>query len=160
APRERGGEPPASPGELPAPDLGRPQADAVARRLKDVLDKGDPDEVRKLEEATGMTREDMENFARKFEKPEQAPVGEGRDLTAAPAHPNPPAPPADMGERVKCSVISGRGQRGAGSTVQDTNSNQTQGNRAPAPPEIRSRYETYLNTISRSKPGTGSGGGR
>ncbi len=147
----RPGTPPANPGELPAPDSGRVEPELVLRKLQDILNRGDADQVRRLEDATNMSREELQQFARKFERPDLKAASEGQKLQGDLRRDATVAPRQGIGDRLKGSIIRGRGERGPGTTAQDTLSDQTQGLRTEAPPEIRSRMEAYQNSISRSR---------
>ncbi len=153
------GSPPENPGDLPIPDVGKPQADLVLRKLKDILNSGQ--DTKPLEDATGMSRQEIEQFVKKFEAPEREPAGEGRDLQGD-QHENKTMTPRKVGDGLRNRVISTQGQRGPGSVSQDDFNNQTQGLRSQVPPELRSGVEAYQNSLSRMKSpaSTPSGGQR
>ncbi len=154
-----------NPGENVAPDSGRPQTDLVLRKLKDVLENGKDNDVKQLEEATGMSRQEIEQFVEKFQKPKD--TGPSRDpgqIEGKLGEPQRLDPNRKLPDQIRSPLVSGRGQRGPGSVVQDSLQDQTQGVRTQAPAQIRSRFEAYQSSISRSpaarpsKPAAGGNG--
>lgn len=103
-----------------------------------------------------MSRADMEQFVRKFDKPDAGDSGKGREVKGEVRKDENLAPRKDVGERIKAPLITSRAERGTGAIAQDTNASQTQGLRTPAPTEIRSRWEAYQKSISRSRPSSRS----
>jgi hypothetical protein len=142
-------QPPADAGAPLVPEGGASQSDLVLRQIKDLIAEGR--DTSRLEEATGMSREELEQFVRKFEKPEREAPGEGRELKGDVREDKVMEPLRGVGERNRSPLVSGSNQRGPSSATRDTFSDQTQGLRSQAPPEIRSRFEAYQSSISRSR---------
>ena len=132
-----------------APEGGAPQSGLVLRQIQDLLKEGG--DTSRLEDATGMSRDELEQFVKKFEKPEREAPGEGRELQGEIGEDRVVDPIQGVGDRIKAPLVSGRGQRGPGSAANDAFRDQTQGTRSQAPAEIRSRYEAYQSSISRSR---------
>ena len=105
-----------------------------------------------LEEATGRSREELEQFAKKFEKPPATASRPGEEIEVKPEPGH--LPKLDPRRKVAGpnadSKFSGRATREAGATVQDTLRGDSQAIRSEAPPEIRSRVEAYKSSLSRS----------
>ncbi|MBV8608736.1 MAG: hypothetical protein JO034_14900 [Singulisphaera sp.] len=147
--------------ETIAPDI--PQSDLVLRKLEDLLrsDQVTP----KLEQETGMSREQMEQFVQKFKKAPKATPGPGREIKAKPEpvrtfDPNRKLP--DLNPNAK---IGSRTIRDRNSFVQDQEHNNLQGPLFEAPSELRSKFDAYRSSLSRSKVATPTrsapaGGGR
>src|SRR5215213_8118926 len=72
--------PPLNSGETVAPDV--PQSELVLQKLEDLLRKNQV--TPELEQATGMSREQMEQFVTKFKKAPKAAPGPGREIQAKP----------------------------------------------------------------------------
>ena len=166
---EKPGAAPENPGDLPIPDQASSKPELVLRELKDLINSGQ--DLSKIEESTGLSRDQIEQFVKKFEKPEREAAGEGRAVNSDQGNDQAVSPDRKLDSRVNQPLVSGRGNRGPGAVVQDTMRDQTQGLRSQAPAEIRSRFEAYQSSISRSKtkasptskapaPGSGAGTGK
>jgi hypothetical protein len=138
----------------------------VLRTVKDLIarDAVTPE----LEKDTGMTRAQMEQFVKDYEKMKSAPAGPGREIQVKPgdrdSNDKPAAnlPGINRSNRSSTKNLTGRGKMG-----HDDARNNIEGIRFTAPPEFRSKVEGYKNTLSRSQKGaaatraarpTGSGG--
>ena len=105
-------KPPAGTDPSIAPDV--PKSDLVLRKLQDLLkdDKFTPN----VEKQLGMTKDEAEQFVKKFEKPEQPePVGPGREIKAKPGEekvfdPNRKAPEFNT-SATSATRTTGRGAR-------------------------------------------------
>lgn len=139
--------PPANPGDTVAPDR-KPQPDLVLRKIQDLLK--DDDKARALEQETGMSRKELEQFVKKFDKAPKSEPGEARDLTATPGRDKKLDPNRTIADPLAGSTVSGRNQRGAGVVPQDISGGNVEGARSVAPVEIRSRYEAFLNSLNHS----------
>ena len=140
---------PENPGELPVPEGASSKPELVLRELKDLIANGQ--DLSKIEESTGLSRDQIEQFVKKFEKSKREPSGEGRSVNADIGNDPGIDPDRKLDSRVTGPVVSGRGNRGPGAVSQDLMRDQNQGNRSQAPAEIRSRFEAYQSSISRSK---------
>jgi hypothetical protein len=141
--------PPANPGDSVAPDR-HAQPDLVLRKIQDLLK--DDTKARALEKETGMSRDELEQFVKKFDKAPQADPGAPRDLTATPGKDKTLDPNRKIADSLAGSTVSGRNQRGAGVVPQDTTGGNVEGARTVAPVEFRSRFEAYQNSLNHSTP--------
>jgi hypothetical protein len=140
--------PPENLDDTAAPD--QPQSDLVLKKLRDILDKNE--ETRDLEEATGMSRSEMEQFVRKFEKKRAETVGKGREIEIKRGEDSAGAKPSQglTGINPKSS-FSTRTSRDAGFTPKDSVRGNVEGVRYQIPPELRRQFQGYVNQLSRSK---------
>ncbi len=130
-----------------APDS---QPPLVIQRLQDLLkdDKFTPDVEKKL----GMSKEEAEQFVKKYEKREQpGPAGPGRTIDVKPEKekvidPNRKAPKLNTNP-----TVSNRNQRQGGTILQDTMSGLSEGGKSAPPPELSKRFEAYKKSLSNSK---------
>src|SRR5690606_13324998 len=60
----------------------QPQSDLVLRTIRDLLEN--QADTSDLEEATGMSRSEIEQFVKQFERVESGPAGPGRDIEVQP----------------------------------------------------------------------------
>ena len=129
---------------------GQSQTEMVLRTVKDLLAKDavTPD----LEKATGMTREQMEQFVKKYEAVKSAPAGPGRDISVKPGEagagegPSANLPGIDPRTRFSNKNIKGRGE-----APRDDVHNNLEGVRFTPPPEFRSKFEGYKSTLAKSR---------
>ena len=124
----------------------------VLRTVKDLLAKDavTPD----LEKETGMTREQMEQFVRKYENVKSAPAGPGREIAVKPGdrertdHPSANLPGFGRQER-----YSTKSQKDRGQMVRDDVQNNLEGISFKPPPEFRSKFESYRTSLARTRSG-------
>jgi hypothetical protein len=136
-----------------APQTGRSQSDLVLRTVKDLLAKDavTPD----LEKETGMTREQMEQFVKKYEGVKSAPAGPGREIQVKPGQhdasdrPSANLPGIDLNSRYSTKNLKERG-----TMPHDDVHNMLEGIRFTPPPELRSKFENYKTKLARSRTGT------
>ncbi|MBV8487198.1 MAG: hypothetical protein JO161_02850, partial [Planctomycetaceae bacterium] len=136
-----------------APLGGPSQSDLVLRTVKDLLEKDavTPD----LEKETGMTREQMEQFVKKYEGVKTAPAGPGREIEVKPGQhdaslrPSANLPGIDVNTRYSTKNIKERG-----TMPHDDVHNMLEGIRFAPPPELRSKFENYKSKLARSRAGT------
>src|SRR5208283_1989685 len=120
-------------GEDIAPQ-GQSQTEMVLRTVKDLLAKDavTPD----LEKETGMTREQMEQFVKKYEAGKSAPAGPGREIEVKPGEqgatdkPSANLPGIDRQNRFSTKNLKDRG-----ATSKDDVRNNLEGLRFTPPPE-------------------------
>ena len=131
--------------ETVAPDM--PQTQLTLRKLDDLLreNKITPE----IEKQSGMSKEEMEQFVKKYLGTPKAQPGPGRVIDVKPGEqknmdPRRPGPDFNPGD------FSPSSERQAGQVVQDTDRNMAQGNRSEAPLEIKSRFEAFKDSLSRS----------
>ncbi len=136
-------------GENINPGTGGGPAD-FARKVREMLK--DEQAAAKLEQDTGMTRSDLEQFVERFEKKARAAGREagtfeggddpGQELSSDPKLPG-MAQGSSYGQRV---------QRGGTTAPKDTGTDNIQGARSVAPARVKSRYDAYLKGLSKSAP--------
>jgi len=127
----------------------QPQSDLVLRTIRDLLDK--KADTSDLEAATGMSRTEMEQFVKQYEKIQSGPAGPGREIEVKPgsgeaarAAPNLPG--------LDSRVSSTQAIKERGVTVQDDIRDNQEGVRFVPPAEFRNKLEGYKNALSRSRP--------
>src|SRR5439155_21002670 len=69
---------------------GQPQSDLVLCNLSDALK--DDKSAKDLEDATGLSRERLEQMAKPYEKPKSGPAGPGREIEVKPGERAPAKP--------------------------------------------------------------------
>ena len=122
----------------------------VLRTVKDLLAKDavTPD----LEKETGMSREQMEQFVKKYENVKSGPAGPGREITVKPGqhdatdHPSANLPGFGGHERYSTKNLKDRGQ-----AVRDDVQNNLEGISFKPPPEFRSKFEGYRTSLARTR---------
>jgi hypothetical protein len=131
-----------------APDSAPPSL--VLRKLEELLkdDKFTPDVEKKL----GMSKEEAEQFVKKYEKREQpGPAGPGRTIDVKPEKekvidPNRKAPEFNpKGQR------SERASRTGTLIPTDNISQLNEGGKSAPPPELRRSFEAYMKGVANSK---------
>jgi hypothetical protein len=132
--------------ESVAPDVSEP--DLVLRKLEDLVRNNQI--TPELEKATGMSREEMEQFVQKYRKTPRGPDGEGREIKVNPDDPKGSAPQPKLSELKSSVSVKPRTDREGGATPDDQIRENVEGARFVVPPEIRSRYEAYKSSLSRS----------
>ncbi len=143
-----------SAGEDIAPQ-GQAQTDMVLRTVKDLLAKDavTPD----LEKETGMTREQMEQFVKKYEKVKSAPAGPGREIAVKPGDREPTdRPSANLPGFGRQERYSTKSQKDRGQMVRDDVQNNLEGISFKPPPEFRSKFEGYRTSLARTRSGASS----
>jgi hypothetical protein len=102
-----------------------------------------------LKDMNMSSKEELEQFVKKFEKAPKAEPGAGREIEAKPGKPqavdpNRKLPELNPSARVNMSTL--RQGRALGD---DTVRGNIEGARFVPPPEIRSRFEAYRKSLSR-----------
>jgi hypothetical protein len=127
----------------------------VLRTVKDLLAKDavTPD----LEKETGMTREQMEQFVKKYENVKAAPAGPGREIEVKPGdRERTDRPSANLPGFGRQERYSSKSQKDRGQMVRDDVQNNLEGISFKAPPEIRSKLESYKSSLARGRSGASS----
>ena len=141
--------PPENPDPSIAPDV--PQSDLVLRKLKDLIrdDKFTPE----VEQNLGMTREEAEQFVKKFEKrPELPPIGPGREIVATPGEDPVFAADRKAPEFTTKATVSNRSDRSGTTLTTDSLSDLREGNRSTPPPGLSRQWKAYQENLRRGKP--------
>ena len=137
-----------------APESAKPNL--VLRKLQDLLkdDKFTPDVEKKI----GMSREEAEQFVKKFENRQQpGPAGPGRTIEAKPEKervfdPNRPAP------KFETKAISSNSASRTGTSIpQDNLSGLSEGGKSAPPIELRKKFEAYMKGVANAKSTAPSG---
>ncbi|MDR3622568.1 MAG: hypothetical protein P4L85_24670, partial [Paludisphaera borealis] len=141
-------EPEDQSGDTVAPQ-NQDQSEMVLRTVKDLLAKDavTPD----IEAATGMSKSEMQQFVKKYERGKSAPAGPGREIDIKPGDSTKDATPSanlpDLGgHKFSSKNVTDRGSRG-----RDDARGMSEGIRFAAPAEFRGRVEGYKNALSRSR---------
>jgi len=126
------------------------QSELVLRTIKDLLEQDavTPD----LENATGMTKAEMEQFVKKYERVETEPAGPGRDIEVKPGKAGEDAGPSTGLPPLPNHARTTRNITNRGSLPQDEARGNIEGLRFAPPAEFRGRVESYKNALSRSRP--------
>jgi hypothetical protein len=128
---------------------GQPQGDLVLRNLHDALK--DDRVAKDLEDRTGLSREQLEQFATKFQKPKSGPAEPGREIEVKPGEQEPAKPAANLPGVDSTRRFNRKISRDAGSLPQDTIHNNVEGFRFDPPPEWRGKWEGYKSKLARSQ---------
>ena len=138
---------PENPGQgLVAPD-GQPQSELVLKQLHEV--QTNPAAAKDLEQREGISRSDIEQFARKYEKPKSAPPGPGREIKVKPGEQTPTKPAADLPALDGSTRFSTKNVRDRGTSAQDDVHNNLEDVRYKLPTELRGRFQAYSNRLSK-----------
>ena len=134
-----------------------PEQKADQRLLKRLREMVDKNEISKdLENSTGLSREEIDQFVRKFEAPpkEERKAADGDGTTEV------TSTPGKDSENRKVSLpgnlpggqVTSRSNRGAGMVADDASQGNLEGARARIPSALRSRFEAYQKGLSRANP--------
>jgi hypothetical protein len=129
---------------------GQSQTEMVLRTVKDLLakDQVTPD----IEKATGMTREQMEQWVEKYAGVKSPAAGPGREIPIKPGeqdeHNRPSAnlPGIDRQNRFSTKNLKDRG-----AAPKDDVRNNLEGIRFTPPPEYRSKFEGYKSALAKTR---------
>jgi len=136
----------------------------VLRKLEDLVKNNQV--TPELEKATGMSREEMEQFVQKYPKTPKGPAGQGREIKVNPDDQKGATPRPKLSELKTSAPVRTQTVRERGAAVDDPFRDNVEGTRFVVPPEIRARYEAYKSSLSRSpaiqpvRPAPASGSGR
>ena len=146
---------------------GLPPGELSLRKIRDLIDKDQvpPDLLKDM----NMSKEELNQFVKKFEKPPAGPSGPGREVDVKLKPGEKLDPNAKLPELKTTYSVSSQTGRDRGTAVRDTARNNVEALRSPPPVELRSGFDAYRNSLSRSrtlKPirrpvsegGNGSGG--
>jgi hypothetical protein len=123
----------------------------VLRKIHEILD--DPTKAKQLEEETGMSRDELQQFVKKFEQAPKAQPGEGGTIDVKPGE-NKTLEPRKLDGQLPSATVSSRSQRGPNVVPQDAAGGLSEGLRTAVPAEYQSRYEAYRTSISGRAPRT------
>lgn len=148
-PSPRAEEPEDQSGDTVAPE-GQSQTDLVLRSVRDLLEK---DAVTpELEKETGMTRAEMEQFVKKYERVKSGPAGPGREVQVKPGERGEDAKPAaNLPGFNRQDRFSSKNLKDRGTMARDDVRNNLEGIRFAPPQEFRSKVEGYKSSLARSR---------
>jgi len=139
-----------APGEDIAPKEG--QEPLVITEIKDILRAGKS--TKELEAETGMTRQEMQDLVKKFEKVDKPPAEPGRDLKGEVGKDRVFDTNRKIGDPIKANTNSDRSVRGPGAVAGDTLAGDAEGARSAAPPEYKARWEAYRSSLAKTDSGS------
>jgi hypothetical protein len=133
---------------LVAPD-GQAQSDLVLNKAHELLNN--PAALKDLEQREGVSRSDLEQFARKLEKQKSAPAGPGREIKVKPGeHPQTPAQPSpNLPGLDPHAKFSSKNVKDRGSMPQDDVRNNLEDVRHSLPAELRSKFQAYTSRMAK-----------
>jgi hypothetical protein len=124
------------------------QTDLVLRTLQDVLK--DPEAAKKLEQETGLNREQLDQFVSQYKKVKSGPAGPGREITVKDsADVASSKPSANLPGLDARTPFTTKNLRNRGTMAQDDVRNNQEGIRFQVPSEWRGKYEGYKNKLSK-----------
>jgi hypothetical protein len=137
------------------PDIaprGVEQSNLTLRGLSDALK--DAQATKELEEATGWSKERLEQFARKFEKQKVAPGRDGKEVEVKVGEQPAAKPGSDLPtvptRRTQSDMIRSRGDM-----PHDTAAGNNEGNRSEPPKELQDRVQGYSKRLGKIQMGNG-----
>jgi hypothetical protein len=140
---------PKNPGDDVAPKDGGPPL--VIQEIQDLLRAGKS--TKDLEAETGMTRQEMQDLVKKFEKVEKPAAEPSRDLKGDLGKDKTIDKNRKFIDPIKANTVSGRAGRGPGTVAGDTLAGDAEGARSVAPPEYKSRWEAYRSSLAKTEKG-------
>ena len=151
----------------PAPNAQEPDKpfgnDQIAPRGRGSIEPAAPRPVRRPQgcpdgqgarDATGKTKEQLEQFARSFEKQKVAPGREAKDVEVKVGE-QPAAKPGSNLPTVTSTKTSTDKIRSRGNIPQDAARGNNEGNRSQPPAELRDRVNGYNSRLGRIQMGSG-----
>ncbi len=142
--QHRAAEPENQGGDTVAPQ-GQPQSDLFLRKLQDALH--DDAKAKDLENSTGLSRSQIEQFAKKYHKLKSDLPGPGRNLTVKPGEETTAKPSANLSGLSPSTRFGSVNRRAAGSAPQDEVRDNVQGMIFQPPAEYKGRWEGYKNRL-------------
>ena len=132
-----------------------PEQKADQRLLKRLRDMVDKNEISKdLENATGLSREEINQFVRKFEPPalEERKSAEGAGSSEVKSAPGKETETRNvtLPSNLPGGKVTSRTGRGAGMVADDSQQGNLEGARSRIPSGLRSRFEAYQKGLSRT----------
>jgi hypothetical protein len=143
----RAAEPENSSNDNVAPE-GQAQTGLFLKKLHEALQ--DDAKAKELEKDTGFSREQLEQFTRKYEKVASAPGGPGRDINLKGDDQKAAAQPsANLPGLSASTPFSSQSRRGGNTGAQDEIRGNVEGARDQPPPEMRGKWEGYQNKLAK-----------
>jgi hypothetical protein len=129
---------------------GQPQSELNLRGLHELLK--DDKTAKQLEKDTGYSREQLEQFTKRYEKAKSAPAGPGRDIDLKGGEQSDAKPSANLPGLDSSTRFSTKNRRERGIAPQDQGSDargNLEGVRFQPPPEWRGKMEGYKNKLAK-----------
>lgn len=127
---------------------GTPQGGLNIRKLADLLK--DENSAKQLENRSGITREQFEQYVSQFKKQAvNPPAGPGREFEAKPGEQTPGKPSADLPGLPASVRIPSKTVRNPGTMPQDRVRDNLEGPRFNPPVEWRGKWERYQNKLAK-----------
>jgi hypothetical protein len=104
-----------------------------------------------LEKDLGMSKEQLDQFVKKFEKAPKTAAGGGREIDVKPGTPQEIDPNRKLPELTTGATASTKQMRERGSFVQDTLRGNNEGVRFEPPPEYRAGFDAFKSSLLRSR---------
>jgi hypothetical protein len=126
---------------------GADQSNLTLRGLSDALK--DAQTAKELEDASHMSKSQLEQFARKYEKPNVAPGREGKEVEVKVGEQPAVKPGSNLPsvtQRTNTAKIASRGNM-----PQDTARGNNEGNRSEPPPELQARVYGYNTRLGETR---------
>jgi hypothetical protein len=134
-------------GDTVAPN-NQPQTELTLRKLHEALQ--DDKSAKLLEERMGMTREQLDQFSRAYEKPKSGPAVPGRELEVKAGEQAPVKPGTNL-PGFGSQRIGTKNRSSSDAMAQDSVREMNEGARSAPPPEWRGPYQGYKSRIARSQ---------
>ena len=138
---------PKTPGDDVAPK-GQDHTSIVLQEVQDLLRSGKS--TKELEAETGMSRQEMDQFVKKFEKVKKTDATPGSDLKGDVAKDKILDKNRKIADPIKANTVRGRVERGPGTIAQDNLAGDAEGSRSVAPAEYKARWDAYRSSLSKS----------
>ena len=126
---------------------GTSQTQLNLRTFQDILK--DPERAKNLEKDTGFNRDQLEQFARQYEKMQSAPAGPGREIEVKPGEQSDAQPSANLPGVDPKTPFTTKTVRNRGTIAQDDVRNNLEGVRFQVPSEWRAKYQGYKNKLGK-----------
>ena len=152
---KRADEPENQGGDTVAP-ANQPQGDLFLRKLQDALH--DDTKAKDLEKDTGLSREQLEQFVKKYEKVKSPPPGPGREIEVKPGDKVAAKPSANLPGINPATPFSSVTHRSAGKAPQDQIRDNLESARLEPPRVFKERWEGYKNRLSKVSAPKSTGG--
>ena len=127
----------------------------VIRKLQDLLKDGKF--TPNVEKDLGMTRDEAEQFVKKFENRKQpGPATPGQEIKVKPGEEKAFDKNYKAPDFQTQATVRPRNERSGTSLPEDTRGGLSEGSRSSPPPELRKKFEAYNKSLSSTKSGTTS----
>jgi hypothetical protein len=133
-------------------DVAPPGQEATSLTVKRIADAlNDADKLKALEERSGMTKEEIEQFVRKYQKPKVAAGRDAKELEVKVGEQAPAAPGSNLPGSESRKITSDKIRSRNGIPVDQARDNN-EGVRNIPPAEWLRRFSDYNSTLAREQP--------